>query len=88
MDFQSAFNFVCGGPGYWHGSGWMSSLPFHFGGFFSILLFGALIFFLLRTLRTSVRDDVVPASEEVLKRRYAAGEIDRDTYRRMMDEIQ
>ncbi|MEF2232233.1 MAG: hypothetical protein V3571_14970 [Pseudodesulfovibrio sp.] len=88
MDFLSAFNIGCG-TGYWHGSGagWMGVFPFHFGGLVPLLLLGLVIFFLLRTLRTPARETVTSSTEDVLKRRYAAGEIDRDTFLRMRDEL-
>lgn len=89
MDFTSAFNFACGGPGFWHGfgGGTMGFFPFHFGGLIPLLLIGLIVYFIVRTVRTPATNTGAPSPQDVLKRRYAAGEIDRETFNRMKDEL-
>lgn len=95
MDFLTAFNNWCTGAGFWHGGGqgmtgmgsfggWM---PFHFGGIFQLLIIGLIIYFTVRLLRKPATNAGPEAPEDILKRRYAAGEIDIATYRSMKDEL-
>ena len=86
-----------GGPG---PQGWM---PFHFGGIFQILVIGLigrvgatthldrlvlglLVFLVARMFRQ--QDATGEASpREILKRRYASGEIDKETFHKIRDEL-
>jgi len=71
------------------GAGWMG-----LGGF-GMLLFWILILagivMLVRWLSGSGgsqdRSDTAPDAVELLRQRYARGEIDRDTYRRMLEDL-
>lgn len=90
MEFLSSFGQWCGGPGMWYGgagSGWQSWLPFHMGGIFQILIIGLIIYFIARMFR-SQSNTAAEGPREVLKRRYAAGEIDKETYESMKRDIE
>lgn len=89
MEFLSVFGNWCGGAGLWQsgGHGWQGWLPFHFGGIFQILIIGMIIFFAVRMFRTPASNTGAPSPHEVLKRRYAVGEIDKATFDRMKDDI-
>jgi len=72
----------CGGPMGW-GGGW-------FMGLFSV----AVLAFLVTLVWALVRNTLPrggfgesPSAEEIARRRYARGEIDEDTFRRMIDEL-
>lgn len=66
--------------GYWH-MGWMA-LWWIFGIALVVLLVWALV------IRSPFRPDGGGESpEQILKRRYAKGEIDRDTYERMLTDL-
>ncbi len=87
MDIISAFGGWCGGTGFWQGGpgpqGWM---PFHFGGIFQILVIGLIVFLVARMFRQ--KDATGEASpQEILKRRYASGEIDKETFHNIRDEL-
>ncbi|WP_018124420.1 SHOCT domain-containing protein [Desulfovibrio oxyclinae] len=92
MDMLSAFgNWFCNsGFGYGHGhlggGGFMSSgwLPFHmpFGGLIGLLLLGTLIFMGVRLFRSRQPSHQTIAMD-VIKRRYAEGEIDDATYEKL-----
>ena len=88
MDFTAALGGWCGGPGLWHGGGaWMGGFGFPLGGIIQILLIGAVIYFVARAFRSPVTNTGAPSPQDVLKRRYAAGEIDKETFDRMKDEL-
>lgn len=88
MDFTTAFSGWCGGPGLWHGSGGgMFGFGFPFGGIIQILLIGMIIFFVARTFRGPTSNTGAPSPQDIIKRRYAAGEIDKETFDRMRDEL-
>ena len=83
-----------GGPGVtFHGSGWLWGLGMGLGGLVMLAFWGALIaggILLVRWLLgyTHAGDD--RGGEDplaILRRRYAAGEIDRATYERMMRDL-
>lgn len=87
MAFLSSISSWCSGPGAWHGASGMGGwLPFHFGGIFQIALIGLIIFFVIRmTRKTSTASG--PSPHDIIKRRYASGEIDKEAYDRMRDEL-
>lgn len=88
MDFLTSFNGWCNGAGFWHGgsSGMAGWMPFHFGSIFQLLLIGLLIYFVYRMVRKPETASG-PSPQDILKRRYASGEIDKETYDRMRDEL-
>ena len=72
----------------WHtgeGMGWWML----FGGLLSVVVWGAVIYLVVTLIRAPTRgrhpihDDPV----EILKRRYASGEIDRDEYERVRRDL-
>ena len=70
---------------WWHGGwGW----PMVVGGLFWIVVLVALVVLIVRVLPT-LGAGVRPAggAEEILKERYARGEIDRETYERMLADV-
>ncbi len=88
MDFTSAFGIGCGGPGVWHGGGtWMGGFSFPFGGIIQLLLIGMIVYFIVRTFHHPATNTGAPSPHDVLKRRYAAGEIDQETFARMKEEL-
>ncbi|WP_419786860.1 SHOCT domain-containing protein [Pseudodesulfovibrio sp.] len=89
MDFSSALTFGCGGPGPWHGfgGGSMGFFPFHLGGLIPLLLIGLVIYLALRARHTPSSNTGAPTPQEELKRRYAAGEIDRETFKQMKEDL-
>lgn len=95
MNFLAAFNNWCGGPGLWHaggGPGMFNTFPFHFGGIFQLIVIGLIIYFTVRLIRKPDTGYGTPSPqgespETVLKRRYAAGEIDEQTYKHMKQEL-
>ena len=92
MDYITAFNHWCTGTVFWHGGGygmssWGGWIPFHFGGIIPLLIIGVIIYFTARLFRKPATHAGPDAPEDILKRRFAAGEIDADTYRAMKDEL-
>lgn len=88
MDFLSSIGSWCSSPGFFHGGGpgfggWM---PFHMGSLFQLLIIGLIVFFVARMFRKPAMQ-TAPTPEEILKRRYAAGEIDEQTYRAMKNDL-
>ena len=62
----------------WMGIGWVPG----------VALFAVLIWVLLRsTQRSGGAERPSESAEDILKRRYAKGEIDRDTYQRMLQDL-
>jgi putative membrane protein len=63
-------------------------LPFHLGPFLQIVLVGMIAYVLLRRFGAT---EAVPAKgqspADILKRRYALGELDQETFVRMMKEL-
>ncbi len=91
MEIVSAFGNWCSGPGFFqtgaHG-GWQGWMPFHFGSIFQLIVVGLIIYFTVRLFRNRTATNSGPATpEQILKRRYAAGEIDEQTYRTMRDDF-
>ena len=88
MDFTTLFGGWCNGPGLGHGGGaWMGGFGLPLGGIIQILLIGLVIYFVARAFREPVTNTGAPSPRDVLKRRYAAGEIDKETFDRMKDEL-
>lgn len=90
MEFMSAIgNWFCGyGPGFGHGGSGMSAwMPFHFGGWFNLLIVGLLLFAAYRFFSRRREPAHQSIALEVIKRRYAEGEIDHETYARLRDEL-
>ncbi|WP_320169368.1 hypothetical protein [Maridesulfovibrio sp.] len=89
MEILSSFGNWCSGLSFGHGAGYGMSgwMPFHFGGILQLLVIGLIIYFTVRLFRrpdTGVRSDT---SLDILKKRYASGEIDESIYTRMKDEL-
>lgn len=88
MNFLASFGNWCGGPGLWHGGSGMGSwMPFHFGGIIPLLIIGLLTFMVIRMVRKPEATASGPSTSDILKRRYASGEIDKVTYDRLRDEL-
>lgn len=92
MEYLTAFGNGCSGPGLWHGGGfggWSGSMgmAFPLGGIFQLLVIGLIIYFTVRLIRKPATHSGPGTPHDILKRRYAAGEIDRETYRAMKDEL-
>lgn len=81
---QSGFGGGFGNFG--HGSNaWFGGFHFPFG-MVTLLLFAAMVFWFATRTRTPVRQEN-SSPLEILKRRYASGEINRDEYRRLRAEL-
>ncbi len=90
MDFFSAVGSWCSGLGYGGGygmSGMGGWLPFHLGGILQLAVIGLIIYFTVRMFRRPVGGPDSPSPLDIIKRRYACGEIDEQTYTRMRDEL-
>lgn len=94
MNYLTTFGNWCSGPGIGHGAGfggWSGSmgmgLGLPFGGIVQLLILGLIIYFTVRLIRKPATHSGPGTPVDVLKRRYAAGEIDRETYRAMKDEL-
>ncbi|MBI9080137.1 MAG: SHOCT domain-containing protein [Pseudodesulfovibrio sp.] len=90
MEILSAFGNWCGGTGFWQGSGasgWHGGMPFHFGGILQIMVIGLIIYFFARMFRHTATTNGAQSPHDILKNRYAAGEIDKETFVRMKDEL-
>ncbi len=70
--------------GYGWGMDW--GMPF-FGLFFWILIIAGVVFF-VRWLMGRKEDDMQTNPLDILKRRYARGEINRETYERMKKDLE
>lgn len=90
MDYLNALKGWCGGAGFWSigdTHGWHGWPPFHFGGIFQLIIIGIFIYLIARIFRRPAATG--PSSpQEVLRRRYALGEIDQKTFERMKNELQ
>jgi len=71
---------------YGHGWGMDWGMPF-FGLFFWIFIIAGIVF-LVRWIMGSKADDVQESPLGILKKRYARGEIDRETYERIKKELE
>jgi len=90
MEFFSTIGNWCGGPAFWQGGGhgvggWM---PFHFGGIFQLIIIGLIIYFTVRMFRKPTTNSGPDRAEDILRRRYAAGEVDTQTYESMKKDLQ
>ncbi|WP_432735667.1 SHOCT domain-containing protein [Maridesulfovibrio sp. FT414] len=65
-------------------SSWM---PFHFGGILQLVVIGLIIYFTVRMFRSPASGHETSSAYDILRNRYASGEIDEQTYRRMKDEL-
>ncbi|QGY42078.1 SHOCT domain-containing protein [Pseudodesulfovibrio cashew] len=72
------------GSGNWDGH--MMNTPF--GGLMMVLIVAAIAYFVFISMRSSNRKDGNDSPLEILKQRYARGEIDKETYARMKEEIE
>lgn len=52
-----------------------------------LLILAAMIWFAVNAARRTAGGPREDSAEEALKRRYARGEIDRETFRRMLEEL-
>jgi len=88
MEFLGAFGSWCAGAGgYGGGAGFHSWMPFHFGGIFQLIIIGLIIYFVARMFRRPVPAQASLSATELLKRRYASGEIDKQTFDRMKQDL-
>jgi len=88
MHFLSTFGSWCGGPGFMQGgSSWSVMMPYHIGSIFQLLVIGAIIYFVARLVRRPDTGTGLPTHTDILKRRYAAGEIDKTEFDRLRDEL-
>ncbi|ACS79337.1 SHOCT domain-containing protein [Maridesulfovibrio salexigens] len=92
MEFISALSSWCSGSGFGHGAGYGMSgmsgwMPFHFGGILQLVVIGLIIYFTVRMFRKPDTGPSAPSAQDILKRRYASGEIDEETYIRMKNEL-
>lgn len=89
MEFLNAIGTWCGGLTSWQGGGhgWGGWMPFHFGGIFQLLVIGLIIYFTVKMIRKPAATSGPGSPETLLRRRYARGEIDEETYRKMKDEL-
>jgi putative membrane protein len=94
MDYLTTYANWCTGPGFGHGPmfgngvGTMGmGFGFPVGGIVQLLILGMIIYFTVRLIRKPATHSGPGTPVDVLKRRYAAGEIDRETYRAMKDEL-
>ena len=94
MEYLTTYANWCSGPGFGHGTGfggWFGNMGanpgFPFGGIVQLVILGLIIYFTARLVRRPATHSVPNTPVDVLQRRYAAGEIDRETYRAMKDEL-
>lgn len=89
MEFISALSNWCSGLGFGHGAGYGMGgwMPFHFGGIFQLIVIGLIIYFTACMFRKPDTGTGAPSAQDILKKRYAAGEIDEETYSRMKDDL-
>ncbi|WP_027721373.1 SHOCT domain-containing protein [Maridesulfovibrio zosterae] len=89
MSFISTFGNWCSGSAFGHGAGYGMAgfMPFHFGGILSLIVIAMAVYLLVGMFRRPSTCSYDPSPSEILKRRYAAGEIDKQTYNRMKDDL-
>jgi len=85
MEYLNGISNLGNGSTFWHGGHGDGFVPFHFGGIVPIVLIGLITFLSIRVFRSPAK--VTGSPETILRRRYAAGEIDEQTYRTMKDEL-
>jgi putative membrane protein len=72
------------GPGRWEGH--MMNTPYV--GFMMLLVGAVIVVFIIFIVRGFSRKNVEASPLETLKRRYAQGEIDKETYEKMMHDLE
>ncbi|MBG0789434.1 MAG: SHOCT domain-containing protein [Desulfovibrionaceae bacterium] len=91
MDLLTTAGSWCGGPGFWQfggGHGWGGwFLPFHFGGVLPILALGLVVYFTVRMFRKPASQTGPDDAEEILRERFARGEIDAQAFHAMKKEL-
>ena len=90
MEYLSGFSSWCPGTGFWQGGGhgaFGGYMPFHFGGILQLVIIGLVVYFTVRLFRKPTTENGPSTPEDILKRRFARGEIDEPTYKAMKDEL-
>jgi len=75
----------------WHGGGWMWGVGMWLGGLAMLVFWGALIvgaILVVRYLGGVPRSEAHPSPLDILKRRYASGEITREQYEEMRKDLE
>lgn len=73
-----------GGPEGWGGH--MMNTPY--GGLMMVLVVAAVVYFIVLAMRSSGKSSERNSPLDILNQRYAKGEIDKETYTRMREEIE
>ncbi len=85
MEFFSAIPNWCGGPPFFsgNGSGWLGWAGFHLGPFLQLLLIGFIIYLAARLISRRSGGASTSSPNDILRQRFASGEIDEKTYNQM-----
>lgn len=73
-----------GGPDGWDGH--MMNTPY--GGLMMVLVVAAVVYFIVLAMRSSNKNSEKNSPLDILNQRYAKGEIDKETYTRMKEDIE
>ncbi|WFS62005.1 hypothetical protein LF599_15250 [Pseudodesulfovibrio thermohalotolerans] len=90
MEFLTSLGTWCSGPGFRFGEGpggWFGSMSFLHGGIVQFLVLGLIIYILVRLFHKPAMPPESATPEEILKRRYASGEIDTSKFLAMKDKL-